>query len=75
MKTICSRGGKSHANIVCNPPYMRFQKFIGRDSVFRAFVDNLGLRLLGIYEYGIRILAEVAVRTEWRGPAGVYHAA
>ncbi len=39
--------GKSHANIVCNPPYMRFQKFIGRDSVFRAFVDNLGLRLSG----------------------------
>ncbi len=39
--------GKSHANIVCNPPYMRFQKFIGRDSVFKAFVDNLGLRLSG----------------------------
>ncbi len=39
--------GKAHANIVCNPPYMRFQKFIGRDSVFKAFVDNLGLRLSG----------------------------
>ena len=39
--------GKSHANIVCNPPYTRFQKFIGRDAVFRAFVDNLGLRLSG----------------------------
>ena len=39
--------GESHANIVCNPPYMRFQKFIGRDSVFKAFVDNLGLRLSG----------------------------
>ena len=39
--------GKSHANIVCNPPYMRFQKFIGRDSVFKTFVDNLGLRLSG----------------------------
>ncbi len=39
--------GKSHANIVCNPPYMRFQKFIDRDAVFRAFVDNLGLRLSG----------------------------
>lgn len=39
--------GKSYANIVCNPPYMRFQKFIGRDSVFKAFVDNLGLKLSG----------------------------
>ena len=39
--------GKSHANIVCNPPYMRFQKFIGRDSVFKMFVDNLGLKLSG----------------------------
>ena len=39
--------GKSHTNIVCNPPYMRFQKFIGRDSVFKTFVDNLGLRLSG----------------------------
>lgn len=39
--------GKSHTNIVCNPPYMRFQKFIGRDSVFKTFVENLGLRLSG----------------------------
>ena len=39
--------GKTHTNIVCNPPYMRFQKFSNRDKVFRAFADNLNLRLSG----------------------------
>ena len=39
--------GKSHANIVCNPPYMRFQKFANRDEVFKAFAQNLNLRLSG----------------------------
>ena len=39
--------GKSHTNIVCNPPYMRFQKFLNRNIVFRAFVENLGLKLSG----------------------------
>ena len=39
--------GKSCANIVCNPPYMRFQKFLNRDAVFRAFTENLNLRLSG----------------------------
>jgi len=39
--------GKSHANIVCNPPYMRFQKFFNRSRVFRAFAENLNLRLSG----------------------------
>ena len=39
--------GKSCSNIVCNPPYMRFQKFLNRDTVFRAFAENLNLRLSG----------------------------
>ena len=39
--------GKSHANIVCNPPYMRFQKFANRNEVFKAFAQNLKLRLSG----------------------------
>ena len=39
--------GKSHANIVCNPPYMRFQKFLNRDAVFKAFTNNLSFRLSG----------------------------
>ncbi len=39
--------GKTHTNIVCNPPYMRFQKFLNRDDVFSAFAKNTGLRLSG----------------------------
>ncbi|MDE0363336.1 MAG: N-6 DNA methylase [Chloroflexota bacterium] len=39
--------GKKHTNIVCNPPYMRFQKFLNRDAVFAAFAKNAGLRLSG----------------------------
>ena len=39
--------GRRHTNIVCNPPYMRFQKFLNRDDVFKAFSSNIGLRLSG----------------------------
>ena len=39
--------GKQHTNIVCNPPYMRFQKFLNREAVFSAFASNIGLRLSG----------------------------
>jgi len=39
--------GSHHANIVCNPPYLRFQKFLNRDVVSRAFMDHLGVRLSG----------------------------
>ena len=39
--------GGSYANIVCNPPYMRYQKFTNRDKVFQAFAENLGQRLSG----------------------------
>lgn len=39
--------GKSCTNIVCNPPYMRFQKFLNRDAVSNAFVNNLNIRLSG----------------------------
>jgi adenine-specific DNA-methyltransferase len=39
--------GKSHKNIICNPPYMRFQKFLNRDKVAQIFQDKLGIRLSG----------------------------
>lgn len=39
--------GKTHSNIVCNPPYMRFQKFLNRSIVFREFQRHLGVRLSG----------------------------
>ena len=67
--------GKSHANIVCNPPYMRFQKFIGRDSVFKAFVDHLGLRLSGYTNTASAFLLKSLSELNGSGTAGVYHAA
>ena len=39
--------GNKHANIVCNPPYMRFQKFLDRDNVFKLFQAKLNIRLSG----------------------------
>ena len=39
--------GQRHANIVCNPPYMRFQKFLNREAVFREFQRHLGIGLSG----------------------------
>ena len=39
--------GRSHANIVCNPPYMRFQKFLNRDIVFREFRRHVGIKISG----------------------------
>lgn len=38
---------QSHANIVCNPPYMRFQKFTNREQVIQKFEDYLNIRLSG----------------------------
>ena len=39
--------GKKHKNIICNPPYMRFQKFLNRDKVAQAFQHELGIRPSG----------------------------
>lgn len=39
--------GKQHQNIVCNPPYMRFQKFLNRDRVAKSFQENLEIKLSG----------------------------
>lgn len=39
--------GMTHAGIVCNPPYMRFQRFGNRAEVFAAFQKHLGIRLSG----------------------------
>lgn len=39
--------GRTHANIICNPPYKRFQKFLHRAEVFRQFQAQLGVRLSG----------------------------
>ncbi len=34
-------------NIVCNPPHMRFQRFVNRKEVGQAFEKNLSMRLPG----------------------------
>ena len=39
--------GMKHGNIVCNPPYMRFQKFANRHSVSDLFQEKINLRLSG----------------------------
>ena len=39
--------GRRHSNIVCNPPYMRFQNFSNRNVVIREFQRRLGIRLSG----------------------------
>lgn len=39
--------GQRHANIVCNPPYLRFQKFLNRETVFNAFRSRLHIKLSG----------------------------
>ena len=39
--------GRKFGNIVCNPPYMRFQKFLNRKVVFKEFEERLNVRLPG----------------------------
>jgi len=39
--------GQSHENIVCNPPYMRFQKFRHREVINEKFEHHVGVRLSG----------------------------
>ena len=39
--------GKKYEAIICNPPYMRFQKFKGRKKVFSDFERNLNVKLIG----------------------------
>lgn len=42
-----SKWGQRHSAIICNPPYMRFQKFEGREQTFQKFSAALGIRLSG----------------------------
>ena len=42
-----SQWGLQHEAVVCNPPYMRFQKFAGRDRVFNEFESKIGIKISG----------------------------
>ena len=39
--------GKRFENIICNPPYMRFQRFLKRNQVFNEFERHFNFRLSG----------------------------
>ena len=39
--------GRQHTNVVCNPPYMRFQRFVNRSEVLASFSRELNLKLSG----------------------------
>ncbi|MEB3188869.1 MAG: N-6 DNA methylase [Snowella sp.] len=62
-----SSWGKRHANIVCNPPYMRFQKFLNRDSVFQDFKEQLNLTLSGYTNTASAFLLKSLSELDGRG--------
>lgn len=39
--------GKDYDSIVCNPPYMKFQKFQSKDDILRMFQDKMKIKLSG----------------------------
>lgn len=59
--------GRKHTNIVCNPPYMRFQKFLNRDAVFSAFAKNAGLRLSGYTNTASAFLIKSLLELDGKG--------
>lgn len=56
--------GRQHGGILCNPPYMRFQRFLNRPQVFEQFVRQLNLKLPGYINtasaFLLKSLAELA---------------
>ena len=39
--------GQKHANIICNPPYLKFQQFAQKEAVLSSFQMNYGISLSG----------------------------
>ena len=39
--------GKTYKNIICNPPYLKFQKFDNKEEVIDAIQTNYGVKLSG----------------------------
>ncbi len=63
---LLSWGGQ-HANIVCNPPYMRFQKFLNRDMVIREFEQKIGIKLSGYVNTASAFLLKSLYELSQRG--------
>lgn len=59
--------GRRHGNIVCNPPYMRFQKFLNRGLVFAEFEKHLNLRLPGYINTASAFLVKSLAELESSG--------
>jgi len=62
-----SSWGKSHSNIVCNPPYMRFQKFLNRGSVLLDFTKHLNFSLSGYTNTASAFLLKSLSELDGRG--------
>ncbi len=63
---LCS-WGNIHANIVCNPPYMRFQKFLNREKVLLEFENNLQIKLSGYTNTASAFLLKSLSELDGRG--------
>ena len=59
--------GASHTNIVCNPPYMRFQKFLHRKAVSKAFLRHLNLPLPGYMNAASAFLLKSLAELDGKG--------
>ena len=59
--------GTSHTNIVCNPPYMRFQKFLHRKAVSKAFLRHLNLPLPGYMNAASAFLLKSLAELDGKG--------
>ena len=67
--------GGQYASIVCNPPYMRFQKFLNRDIVVQEFEKKPRHKAIWIREHRFGLPTQVAFRTFRLWSIGIYHAA
>ena len=67
--------GKTFGNVVCNPPYMRFQKFKNRELVFHRFEEELGFRLSGYTNSASAFLVKSLSELEPSGRLAIHNAA
>ena len=65
---------KTCENIVCNPPYMRFQKFLNRDKVL-GISRQTRSKTVWLYKYCVCISAKIGLGDRQRWTSRVHHAA
>ena len=47
LKNYLTSWGNKYDNIVCNPPYARFQHFDNRNDILRAFAEKMNMSMSG----------------------------